>query len=230
LSPDGGGLCGDRAQSFADGAQLRCDGGQPRGVGAQLSGASDSCPPAGADCAVAGENCPELGEDCPKTGSDCPKVASTAERGAEDRPQSNAPRFLGKSASRTDVDSISAANSRLAPATATDPGSDDLTFTCEWGDGTPATARTYYNDGIGTDPYPSTAGTFPFTATDVETNAHAMAGVYDLRLMVREDDGGTTETIHLIDTFHPTSSFISGRDTVHMAGEPSTWQDAMKTR
>jgi len=109
-----------------------------------LTGIEDSCPPTENGCAVAGEDCPELGEDCPKTGADCPKVAPTAERRAEDRPQSNAPLFLGKSASRTDVDSISAANSRLAPA----------------------------------------------TATDCETHACAMAGTFDLRLTVRNDDGG----------------------------------------
>ncbi len=38
--------------------------------------------------------------------------------------------------------------------TATDPGSDDLTFTWEWGNGTPATATTYYNDGTGPVPEP----------------------------------------------------------------------------
>jgi hypothetical protein len=86
---------------------------------------------------MAGENCPSLGEGCPKTGADCPKVAPTAERGAEDRPQSNAPLFLCKPASRTYVDSISTANSRLAPTTATDfeahvylmAGTFDLTLT-----------------------------------------------------------------------------------------------------
>ncbi len=74
-------------------------------------------------------------------------------------------------------------------ATATDPGSDDLTFTWEWGDGSPATARTYYNDGAEPDPYPSPGGTFPFTATDEQTHAYAMAGTYDLKVRVTDDDG-----------------------------------------
>jgi len=78
-------------------------------------------------------------------------------------------------------------------ATATNPGSDDLTFTWDWGDGTPATAKTYYNDGIGPDPYPSPGGTFPFTATDSEAHAYPTAGMYELKLIVRDDDGGTTE-------------------------------------
>ena len=85
-----------------------------------MTGTEDGCPATENGCAMAGEDCPELGEGCPKTGPDCPKVAPTAERGAEDRPQSNALRFLGKSASRTDVDSRSTANSRLAPTTVTD--------------------------------------------------------------------------------------------------------------
>ena len=76
--------------------------------------------------------------------------------------------------------------------TATDPGSDDLTFTWEWGDGSPATVRIYFNDGIAPDPYSSPGGIFPFTATDSETHAYTMAGAYDLRLIVNDDDGGAS--------------------------------------
>jgi len=78
-------------------------------------------------------------------------------------------------------------------ATASDPGSDDLTFTWEWGDGSPAIARTYYNNGTGPDPYPSPGGTFPFTATDSQVHAYAVAGTYELNLTVRDDDGGSVE-------------------------------------
>jgi len=139
---------------------------------------------------MAGENCAELGADCPKTGPDCPKVAPTAERGAEDRPQSNASLFPGRSASRTDVDSRSTANSRLAPTTATDPGSDDLAFTWEWGDGSPTAARTYFNDRPG-HLYPSPGGIFLFTATDMKIHAYSMAGGHMVTLRIGDDDGGT---------------------------------------
>lgn len=79
--------------------------------------------------------------------------------------------------------------------TATDPGSDDLTFRWEWGDGSTATATTYFNDGAGPDPYPSPGGIFLFTATDSETHVCAMAGKYDLMLTVRDDDGGMREVM-----------------------------------
>ncbi len=83
-------------------------------------------------------------------------------------------------------------------AAASDPGSDDLTFTWEWGDGTPATATTYFNDGSGPDPYPSPYGTFPFTATDRCTHSYTMAGTYTVRLRVSDDDGGTSEAVLII--------------------------------
>jgi hypothetical protein len=83
-------------------------------------------------------------------------------------------------------------------ATATDPGSDDLTFTWDWGDGTPATATTYYNDGVGPDPYPSPGGTYPFAALDAQTHTYTMTEMYDLKLIVRDDDGGANELLTTI--------------------------------
>jgi PKD repeat protein len=60
---------------------------------------------------------------------------------------------------------------------------------------TPATATTYFNDGIGPDPYPNPDGAFPFTVTDSETHAYQAAGIYELKLIVRDDDGGTPEIL-----------------------------------
>jgi hypothetical protein len=74
-------------------------------------------------------------------------------------------------------------------ATASDVGSDDLTFTWDWGDGTPATATTYFSDGTAPDPYPSPGGTFPFTAMDSQVHRYSSTGRYDLKLTVRDDDG-----------------------------------------
>ena len=35
-------------------------------------------------------------------------------------------------------------------------------------------------------------GTFPFTATDEETHVYSLARRYDLKVTVRDDDGGTS--------------------------------------
>jgi hypothetical protein len=79
-----------------------------------------------------------------------------------------------------------------------DPGSDDLTFTWNWDDGSPDGAATYYNDGIGPDPYPSTGGTFPFSAADSATHAFMSAGTYNVKLSLSDDDGGATELMMVI--------------------------------
>ena len=73
--------------------------------------------------------------------------------------------------------------------TAGDVGSDDLTFAWDFGDGGSASA-TYFNDGIGPDPYPSPEVN-PITATDVAKHAFAVAGTYSVTLTVTDDDGGS---------------------------------------
>jgi PKD repeat protein len=71
-------------------------------------------------------------------------------------------------------------------------GSDDLTFSWTWEDGTPDALTAYFNDGIGPDPYPSPNGTFPFTATDVAKHTFDSMGTYTITLAVNDDDGGVT--------------------------------------
>ena len=83
-------------------------------------------------------------------------------------------------------------------ATAADPGSDDLTFAWEWGDGSPATATTHYNDGIGPDLYPSPDGIFPFSAVDSAQHIYSIAGDYSVTLNVSDDDGGMVEIVIVI--------------------------------
>ena len=70
-------------------------------------------------------------------------------------------------------------------AEAVDAGSDDLTF--EWSTGQTVT---YFNDGERPDAFPSPGGVFPFRAEDSVTVAFEQAGVYDLTVQVRDDDGG----------------------------------------
>ncbi len=77
-------------------------------------------------------------------------------------------------------------------ASATDPGSDDLTVEWEFQLG-PATSTTYFNDGLSPDPYPSPWGTYPFTVTDTVSTAYGDNGVYTLSFTATDDDGGSTE-------------------------------------
>jgi Mg-chelatase subunit ChlD len=87
-------------------------------------------------------------------------------------------------------------------ANATDPGSDDLTFTWNWGDGTPDTVTTYYNDGVNPEPFYNSSsneikspwGTYPFNATDTVSHIYGDDGVYIITLTIEDDDGGITVT------------------------------------
>ncbi len=75
--------------------------------------------------------------------------------------------------------------------TANDPGSDDLMFTWEWGDGSPSEGSTYYNDGVGPDPTKSPDGTFPFVVTDTKLHTYWAPMDHTLKLTVQDDDGGS---------------------------------------
>jgi hypothetical protein len=75
-------------------------------------------------------------------------------------------------------------------ATASDPGSDDLIFSWDWGDGTPDTVMYYYNNDSIPDPYPSPLGTFPFSVVSDVQHTYGSDGIFTLNLTVEDDDGG----------------------------------------
>ncbi|UCG69605.1 MAG: hypothetical protein JSV09_00845 [Thermoplasmata archaeon] len=83
-------------------------------------------------------------------------------------------------------------------ADASDVGSDDLTLTWEWDDGTADSVTTYYNNGVGPDPYPSTDGTYPFFAADVAKHTFTVSGTYNVVLTVSDDDGGSSSVVLVI--------------------------------
>jgi len=87
-------------------------------------------------------------------------------------------------------------------ASASDPGSDDLTFTWDWGDGS-SESRMYYNDGMGPDPYPS-FDVNPMAIVDTTVHAFSAPGSYVVTLEVVDDDGGSTSISFVILSKWPT--------------------------
>ncbi len=69
--------------------------------------------------------------------------------------------------------------------TATDPGSDDLTFTWSFG-----IVNTYFNNGSEPDPFPSSWGAFPVHITDHTSVTFEEEGWHTISLEVEDDDGG----------------------------------------
>jgi len=78
-------------------------------------------------------------------------------------------------------------------ATVNDAGSDDLTFTWDFGDGTPSATNYYQNNETEPDPPEgSINGTFPVTITDTLTHTYSTKDKFSLTLTVEDDNGGSS--------------------------------------
>ena len=75
-------------------------------------------------------------------------------------------------------------------ASATDPGSDDLTFDWTFSPDPTAVSTTYLN-GTGPDALPSPGGTYPTSASDTGTVNFIEPGIYTVAVTVTDDDGGS---------------------------------------
>ena len=85
---------------------------------------------------------------------------------------------------------------RISPA-ATDPGTDDLTFTWTFPDGSVVT-HTFFNNGVSPDPRPSSLGPRPMTATDSLEHSLCQPCGKAISLTVSDDDGGVTTLVFTI--------------------------------
>jgi hypothetical protein len=82
-------------------------------------------------------------------------------------------------------------------ASGTDPGSDDLTFSWDFGDGV-AASTTYFNDGVAPDPPDSPGGAFPFAAANAVEHTYFAPGDYTIILTLLDDDGGSHQVTLLL--------------------------------
>ncbi|UCG69172.1 MAG: SBBP repeat-containing protein, partial [Thermoplasmata archaeon] len=118
-------------------------------------------------------------------------------------------------------------------ATSIDQGSDDLTFTWDWGDGTSDTVTTYFNDGNNPEPeydplsneIRTPLGIYPFTVTDSVQHTYGDDGEYDITLTIEDDDGGSTTYItnitvnNVAPTIESIEAYLHVNFTLRVAGE-----------
>ena len=76
-------------------------------------------------------------------------------------------------------------------AAASDRGSDDLTFSWSFGDGS-TVVEIVFNNGVSPDPPKSPTGFFPFSASSTVRHVFVGGGTYVVTVVVTDDDGGMT--------------------------------------
>lgn len=96
-------------------------------------------------------------------------------------------------------------------ATASDPGSDDLTFDWDFGDGNTAAGVSLVNDPL-FDPFPSPTLQPRVNVADAQSHQYLEACTYETTLDVSDDDGGAapTDTVAVLVTGNATASRPTG--------------------
>ncbi len=96
-------------------------------------------------------------------------------------------------------------------ATASDPGSDDLEFAWDFGDGSSATGVSLVNDPL-FDPLPSPTLQPRVNVADAQSHQYLEACTYETTLDVADDDGGAapTDTVAVLVTGNATASRPTG--------------------
>ena len=92
-----------------------------------------------------------------------------------------------------------------------DPGSDDITITWDFGDGTPTQTTIYYNNGISSDPYPSPEINPVLDLIEYTYHTYGDNGEFTVTVTITDDDGGvnTVSGTVRVDNVNPTLSDIT---------------------
>lgn len=107
----------------------------------------------------------------------------------------------------------------------TDPGSDDLTMSWDWNDGSPVTSTPYLVNPPNPDPFPSPT-VQPRDVTDSKSHAFA-ACLYDVKLTSADDDtGSTSSTVKVLIVGTATSRFSVGYWLRQYSGKPTDFTNA----
>jgi hypothetical protein len=113
-------------------------------------------------------------------------------------------------------------------ARSTDPGSDDLTVTWTWSDGTPATVTTYLNAPPSTDPDPSPSVN-PRDVTNATSHVFGAACAYTVGLRSADDDSGiANRSVNVIVVGSATTRFNAGYWLTNYRPRPTALSEARR--